>query len=406
MPPPLQRFPLGPRVRLRRRPVAHAMACALAVLGALTLWLRALTICPQCAHEQADAANFCTHCGAALRAGGISPVRPQEGGPAGTAGDVPSGSPAGTSSGPLADLVSGAVVADVQLGREWLASGRPDVARAVFANALAVSAADPTALTPQQGERLLAELRQCEQLMTQASVPCPTCQGTGKRSLRFESLTGETATMTAGGQACPACNGSGSVRRNRSADDMKYVVGQARQQAEQALRSRGRVPVGGAWVPVGLVPLLDDATGARLRKAAAPPCVACQGLGRTDCKKCGNTGFVPCTAKGCDQGWVVREELNQLDERTALKRRERCAACGGSARVACPDCHGVGSLTCKACNGTGKAPACTACGGEGLAPCRACRGEGKKRDGSVCAECGGDGVALCPSCRGDGTRSR
>lgn len=358
--------------------------------------LRALTICSQCAHEQPEGANFCTHCGARLAADGA-----QAGAEAPPA--------AAKSSAEALDrtvLVSEAVREDVLRGREYVAEGRPDVARAVLGNALALAAVEPTALTLAQGEQLLAEIRLCEQNLALTSVPCPACEGSGKRTLRFSQLTRDAETTLATGQTCPTCRGTGKVRRSRSISDLKFVLGQARQQAEQALRARGRIPVGNAWVPPELPALLEDAAEARLRHAAAAPCPVCQGLGRTDCARCGNTGTMPCTARGCDQGWVVREELNRLDARTEIRRREPCAACQGTARVQCPHCQGSGTLTCRSCNGTGKRPACPACGGDGTAKCRACRGEGRKRDGTPCAECGGDGIVLCASCRGDGYRSR
>lgn len=388
----------------------HIMrACQRAVLLAvagLCVAVRALTVCPQCAHEQADSANFCTHCGAALRTGvgtGVQAAASAATAPPAVGGGDPGNAPAASDADAL---VAQVLVEDVKLGRELVAAGRPEVARAVFGNALAVSAVSPTAMTPAQGEQLMGEVRRCEQLLTQASVACAACEGTGKRALRLDSLTGDAGSVAATGQNCITCRGTGQTQRTRSADDLKFVLGQARQQADLALRSRSRVPVGGAWIPAALRTLLTDETETRLRHAAAAPCDACQGIGRTDCAACGNTGFVACKAKGCAQGWVVKDALNKLDNVTALKRRERCAQCGGSARVACAACHGVGAVTCKTCSGSGKRAVCTACGGNGTGTCRACRGEGKKRDGTPCGECGGDGVALCPTCRGDGYRSR
>jgi hypothetical protein len=370
--------------------------------------VHAVTICPQCAYEQLDTANFCAHCGAALRTGdgtakgGAQSAGTVAGGQRDVAAPVAGGSDTNA-------LVAQAVGADVALGRELVADGRPEVARAVFANALAVFTVSPTALSPEQGEQLMRDLRQCEQLATQANIACPTCEGSGKRALRLEGLTGGSGTVTtvtASGQVCPTCRGTGKIRRARSADDLKLVLGQARQQADVALQSRGRVPVGGAWVPPEVQALLTDASEVRLRHAAAAPCPSCQGIGRTDCKKCGNTGFVPCKEKDCEQGWVVKEELNKLGATSALKRREPCGACDGSGRAPCPDCHGAGGVTCKTCDGSGKRAICTACGGVGTSACRTCRGSGTRRDGKPCGDCGSDGVALCPTCRGDGYRSR
>lgn len=383
-------------VRTRLGVLRRVLAAVLCVAGA---WAAALTICPQCAHEQPDGANFCTHCGASLREGVATQPGPAASGAAGAA--VATGLTIDTNA-----VVAQAVAADVALARELAAQNRAEVARAVFANALAVSSIAPTALTPEQGEQILRELRQSEQRVTQATSACPACEGSGRRAVRFEGLTGEAGTLTATGQNCPTCGGSGQLRRTRSMDDLKFVLGQARQQAELALRSRGRVPVGGAWVPPELQALLDDALETRLRHAAAAPCAACQGLGRSDCRGCGNSGYVPCKAKGCEQGWVVKEDLNALGATSVIKRREPCAECAGSGRVACAACQGAGGVACKDCNGSGKRPVCTACGGVGTATCRACRGKGVQRDGTPCRDCGGDGVGLCVSCRGDGYRSR
>jgi len=385
----------------------------------------AFVICPQCAYEQPEDANFCAHCGAALRPTAGQTAQPAakpapEAAPE-TAAAATSQPPATAAPRPgvaappatqaeriaaLLPLVSQTVTADVTLAREMASQNRPEVARTIYANALAVSGVAPAALTPAQGEQILRELQLVEERAFQAGAPCPACDGTGKRAMRLEGLAGETTSITAAGMKCPTCNGTGSIRRTRSIDDLKYVLGQAWQQAELALRSRGRVPVGRAWVPPELQALLDDTLEARLRHAAAAPCAACQGLGRTDCRTCGNTGFVTCKAKGCENGWVTREEQNMLGGSTVLKRRDPCQECGGTGRVACPNCQGAGGVSCRTCNGSGKRPVCNACGGVGTASCRSCRGSGKLRNGTVCTECGGDGMIMCTTCRGDGYRSR
>ncbi len=389
---------LGGVPRIRRW---HRVFAAFLALGCAAL-LRALTICQQCAHEQPDQANFCAHCGAAQGAG--ERTRRSE---------VVDAAPAAGNDGAEAradpvssvELVREAVLHDVRLGRELRAEGRAEVARVVLANALALTAVEPTALTAEQGEQLMVEVRECEQQLVRAARPCPGCQGSGRRSLRFETLTGEAGTLASTAQQCLTCRGSGQIRRNRSVEDLKFLLGQATRQAEQALRARGRAPVGGAWVPQALLPLLTVESEARLRRAAAAPCAACQGIGRTDCRRCGNTGFTPCTARGCEQGWTIRQDLNVLDSRATVRRRERCGTCAGSARVPCADCRGVGALTCRTCNGDGKRPNCARCAGDGVAPCRTCRGTGVLRDNSPCGECGGGGRTLCAVCRGDGYRN-
>ncbi len=414
--------------KLRYRIVARARLLRRMILVAVALigtWLMAFIICPQCAYEQPKDANFCAHCGANLRPAASQPARPdtapadqtQENVPAATAPGVPAPTiatpaPAGTAAAPgdrmeaMLSLVSQSVLADVTLAREMVAQGRPEVARAIYANALAVSIVAPAALTPVQGEQILREMQAVDERVLQAGAPCPSCDGTGKRAMRLEALAGEATSITAAGMNCPTCNGTGNVRRTRSIDDLKYVLGQAWQQAELALRSRGRVPVGRAWVPAELANLLDTPLEARLRHAAAAPCAACQGLGRTDCRTCTNTGFVTCRAKGCENGWIEREDTNRVGLVAALKRREPCPECGATGRIACQNCQGAGGVSCRSCNGSGKRPICNACGGDGTASCRGCRGSGKLRDGTACGECGGDGLTLCRTCRGDGYRSR
>ncbi len=386
----------------RHRPWVRLLTTWLAV--GCSVLLRALTICGQCGHEQPGRANFCTHCGAAVRMteGGSSRDEPVA---APVAEEEAPVRPVGPDDKPL-ELVRDAVLQDVNLGRELLAEGRAEVARAVLANALALSAVEPAALSTAQGEQLMIEIRQCEQQLVQATMACPACQGSGRRSLRFETLTGESHAVAATGGQCLTCRGSGQIRRNRSIDDLKFLLGQAARQSEQALRARGRVPVGGAWIPPALQPLLTVESEARLRRAAAAPCTECQGIGRADCRRCGNTGFTPCTARGCEQGLTVRQDLNVLDSRSAIRRRETCGTCGGSARVPCTDCRGAGALTCRVCNGDGKRPNCPRCAGDGLAECRTCRGSGLLRDNTPCGDCEGGGRALCPVCRGDGFRGR
>lgn len=377
----------------------------LCIVGSLA-W--GLTICSQCAHEQPDTANFCTHCGARLAAG-----ETQKTDVAGEKEEVAQENKAAAADGDgdvaeheLLTIIRAATRDDVLLGREYLEKGRPDVARALLLNALALNAVAPEALTVEQGEHIMQEISQCEQKMSLGNAACQDCNGSGKRIIRFSQLTSDEETSMSTGQTCPTCQGTGRVRKTRSVNDMKYVLGQARQQMEQALSARGRVTLGGAWVPSELPGLLDQNAEARLRHAAAAPCQACQGLGRTDCNRCNNLGTITCTARGCNQGMVIREELRRPGTRTEVRRREPCTVCAGTARVECPRCQGAGSITCSSCQGTGKRPLCSACGGDGVSTCRNCRGTGKLRNGADCVQCGGGGVARCPTCRGDGYRGR
>ena len=87
-----------------------------------------------------------------------------------------------------------------------------------------------------------------------------------------------------------------------------------------------------------------------------PPCRVCGWTGVERCRKCKATGMVPCTARDCKGGWVVRK--NEVGSgRTNRHYRmsvEPCATCQGVGRVVCPDCRGMEGTRCRACSGMGK----------------------------------------------------
>lgn len=383
--------------------------CALAAT-VLAVLAEALVICSSCGTEAAPGARFCAHCGAALA--GAAPAAP-------VSAAAPVGAPVGArapaaSAADLAVIGRKAAQECVQAARSHLKDGRADVAKALYANALAIAGIDPGVLTPAQGEKLQEEARMCDQQLSMIRAECPVCQGSGRKSLSVTSLGGSTAgaqtSTVASGIRCNACGGTGKTLRRRTVGERKAALGLGTRQAETTFRSLGFIQEGNAWIPQELVPALTLELRCRLRRAAAAPCPDCQGFGLTDCRKCGSTGYTPCKARGCVNGWVTEDPVNSLDSKSvALKKRVACPVCGGTAKVACETCSGRGAQTCSKCQGSGRRNLCNACGGEGTGPCPTCHGTGEtkataKEAAAPCPACGGTGRGFCKSCHGDGYR--
>ena len=393
----------------------------LAVLPLLAL-AEDLLICPACRREAPPGSMFCPKCGAAIDSPSApapepapSPAAPLPAAPSASPAHVAAPLPSGADVGKAA---ADGVVACARAGMSQLKDGHPEIAHVLFDNALALASLHPDALTPEQGAKLLEETRRCDDLLSRILGDCPACQGSGRASMTATSLggsAGSTQSTIASGIACRACNGSGRAARRRTIAERKAAQAAGRNAAETTFRALGFAQDGQAWVPQPLLPLLDTRLRCRLRHAAAAPCTQCQGFGLDDCRKCGATGYVPCKAKGCQEGWIVEDALNTLDSKSAaLKKRKPCPVCNGSAKVPCASCQGRGAQTCARCNGSGQRAACATCGGDGFATCRVCDGSGKAKargraDAAAdtpCAACEGTGIVFCRSCHGDGHAPR
>ena len=202
--------------------------------------------------------------------------------------------------------------------------------------------------------------------------------------------------------ACRLCGGSGFVVRNGTVTDVKAARAAAMKRYAALQQSRKYVPVGGAWVPVEIEPVLRARETAVLKRAVAPPCGRCLGLGVEDCPKCHALGTRPCSNGRCKQGWVVEKVAGGLNKED-LRRKVKCPTCGGTGREACVTCGGRGNVPCPDCSGTGDRPVCSRCDGSGLIACSKCAGSGAVR-GARCTTCGGEGVQVCSVCKGDGRK--
>lgn len=363
-----------------------------ALLAAAWSWAAAVVICDKCGHEAAQQAVACAHCGAALPK--VAPVvAPLEA----TAASLPAESN-------LTAQALAAVREDVRLARE---STLPEVSLAFYGNALAVLRLVPLEAVPAEaGNRLVEGMAASRAALARTARPCPTCGGSGSRSVKLQSLAGGAdSSAAAGGLVCATCEGAGLVRSGRSADELRVALAQGRRKFEVREQAAGRVAVGRAWVPSAVASHLDLPRQVLLRSATAAPCTSCQGIGLQTCVTCRGLGRVKCREKGCDGGWVVLKPANTLAPKTALRPRTPCPACQGTSWSACTVCRSSGAVVCAACQGIGQPPRCGRCGGEGTVSCARCRGSGQV-GGAACAACSGVKQALCPACYGEGRLSR
>jgi hypothetical protein len=353
-------------------------------------------ICPDCGHEVAAAAAACGHCGAHL-----PPAAPET--PATSVADVPPAPVPAPSAFPAGEAFE-AASADVLLARQEQ-NIRPEVALALFENALALLAvADPAAIPPGAGEAILDGLKSCRAaLAVGGATVCTECNGSGRRPGRAAG-TQESAAVPE--IPCPVCGGSGRVRAGRGADAARLAILRGRREAGLALQAAGRVPLGRAWVPAGWPAALNARQTAAVRRSLAGSCEECAGLGLANCRKCAGSGFLPCPDRRCRDGRVEEKSEQSLSRGTPLSVRVRCPVCKGTTRVPCETCRGQGAVACSACKGTGAAPLCRSCGGEGVIPCRRCAGRTTPPDAPPCQDCRGEGVVLCRACHGDGRRAR
>lgn len=388
-----------------------------------------LLICPACRREAPSGSMFCPKCGTAI-AGGTTAPSPVPNPPAApepaAVAKLPVVSPAPlptpAAAVPARSDIGPAAAEGVRIcareGMQQLKDGHPEIAHVLLDNALALASLHPDALTPEQGKTLLEGTRRCDEQLSRILGECPSCQGSGRASMNLTSLggsAGATQSTMASSIRCRACGGSGRVMRRRTVAERKTAQAAGESAAETVFRTLGFTQEGNAWVPQSLAPLLDIRLRCRLRHAAASPCAQCRGFGGEDCRKCGATGYVPCKAKGCQEGFITEEATNTLDSKAAaIKKRKPCPECGGTAKVPCATCQGRGMQTCTRCNGSGKRAVCATCGGDGYSPCRTCDGSGKAKargraDASPdtpCAVCDGSGLVFCRSCHGDGHAQR
>ena len=167
-------------------------------------------------------------------------------------------------------------------------------------------------------------------------------------------------------------------------------------------QARKLVPLGGTWLPAGMVSELSVHERVRIKRALAAQCEECLAFGRVDCRDCKGVGRVECPERDCVNGYVTTEDSGGLSK-SKMRQTRKCTACRGNRYIACNDCTGQGSLLCSECNGTGERSTCKRCGGEGLRACRRCSGSGMHKK-LTCDTCMGAGVAECSSCNGDGKR--
>lgn len=374
----------------QRRCIATLLA---AVLVALWSW-SALIICNKCGHEAAENETQCSHCNAVL----VQPAQQD-----GAKPDKTFQMADHKEDSSISSLALTAIKEDVNVARD--PKTRPELALAFYKNALALLRLVSTEKIPaDSGKRLLEEMNNCREAISRIARPCNVCGGTGMRTVKMQSLTGEDRN-SAGGVLCETCGGSGMLRSSRTADELRIALAQGYTEFETNAKALGRVAVGRAWVPKDLLPLLDLNMQVLLRNGAAAPCKSCYGIGRQTCTACRGVGKVKCRQSGCQNGMVLVKQTNVLSAKTALQQRVPCPACKGSGWIACEVCRASGSVPCAACQGSGQPPRCNRCGGEGLIVCTRCNGSGI--NGKIpCQTCGQLGKSICPTCHGEGHMGR
>jgi hypothetical protein len=384
----------------------------------------AISICGSCGYEGGDDARFCSHCGAGLKTegGGRGSEVGGRGSEVGGRGSEVGGRETevggrGSEVGGWGSEVGGwetggsisaeAVADDMRTARLHLKAERVELARMFGRNALALNllaGEDPGQV---RSKAILEFLEQSDRLSGLARRACPACDGAGKAVMTARLLDGSTRDLQVTGRECDRCGGAGIIRGKETIDERKYRQGQAGEQYRTIQQSRGRQPVGAAWVPADAGGKLGVAETVMLKRAIPPACSRCAGLGRDDCSDCRGSGKVTCEADGCERGWVERESLGGRigGSRSAGKtiHKVRCESCNGVGLERCEDCSGAGSFLCKTCNGEGFAKLCSKCGGAGIGTCRRCAGSRVYR-GEACSYCRAEGITECSSCGGTGRK--
>ena len=384
----------------------------LAIVGlACSLWAASLAICPKCGWETDGSAALCPHCGAAMPVVKVEPIVPPS---AAATGGVPTVAfqqfPAAVS-----DQALKAARADRQHADECLTNGRPAVAYAYYGNALALSRlVRREGLPASAGQSLIDGLAQGRQQLIFTTRTCPTCGGTGARTIRVQTLAGDKSpatTMTlpfSDSTVCLTCGGRGVVTTSRLANEMRVLIAQGAHDFELREQADGRVTSGRVWLPPELLALLNVKAQVLLRTGRPTPCASCMGLGQQDCNRCKGAGRIKCTGVGCVNGQIMVTDNNALaaaNNKKPLTHKEVCPVCQGSSLMACPDCLSVGTVPCKKCDGTGHNAICSECGGQGWEPCPKCQGSGQLGK-VVCPVCQGEKNVFCLKCHGEGCSVR
>lgn len=353
----------------------------LGMMFAITISALAIVVCGRCGYEVNEGAASCSHCGAAVLTNVVTAV-PQTKGEQGQLS---------------ADLVE----KEMQEGIRYRDRGDPEVASALFRNAMALEQVVPDSGDAKRGERIRRLLQEGGAGVLMVQGQCPACGGSGKTSFSAPVLVGKTESVPTT-VACRSCSGTGNAMRSGTASEVAAARSSAAKRYVALQQSRKYVAVGGAWVPVSVETNLTVRQTALLKRTAAPSCQVCLGIGLLECSACRGAGRLPCSNRKCNRGVVVEKAADGL-KGADLARKAKCRTCGGTGYERCAHCAGKGQLACSACNGTGERLVCDRCDGAGIQSCAKCLGSGKIK-GNACAACRGEGVALCATCKGDGRK--
>lgn len=367
------------------------MVCFLLMITCMRLYAADLLICGACGYEQALDVQVCTHCGTAMRT--ESQLLPSD---EGREGDAVSAREDEKSLVLLA-----AMRQDTLEGNNAWQAGNAAMAYLFWRNALGlarvagVPAAEDAAALPER-------IEQARLARTSIRENCRTCNTTGKRFMDSVGLRGDVTRVEVHGSACQDCSGRGYLMRTAKFSERRRMRSEAVRQYAVIQQGRLRQLSGHAWVPEEIIQKIGVRNTALLRSTVAAPCGRCDGVGANDCRTCDGTGRIPCTQRGCSEGWIEVRSGGQLTGQPLVNRR-RCALCQGSGTLVCRVCNGVGGIECNACDGSGQRELCRRCDGAGLIDCSRCRGVGDVR-GEPCDQCRQQGISLCNACQGDGRR--
>lgn len=403
-------------MRLRLNSTINYFSWLLALfIVTVSLFAQSIIVCPQCSYEVAQEARFCAHCGARIEKVGTTsdtaiPVRSDAIDSHSENGSLEPKAPATVSTTDAIALVK----EDIALGASFMTASsipNPAAALAALLNARAIIAiSQPGTIDADTRAIVLKGIVTTREAISRVRTTCPRCHGKGQDDVvqDFSALNGERTPLVVGKRACPMCAGRGSILRLRKISEINSLLGTGRQMFSDEALVRERIRIGNAWVSPDCANRLTIRQQAMLRHYTADPCPECAGFGKTDCNTCDNTGFAPCTATDCNNGYIrppPSPRANPRDQRIESMRivtPRVCPVCKGTALTTCTQCAGTGSINCRRCNGSGERNTCSRCKGEGIQPCKVCRGTGKDRQGNDCATCSGEGVSLCTSCGGDG----